>query len=122
MLSLGTEVFFAFWMASKSVGLPARSAPPILAATSMFLMSLANDLARRESMIAFLCLVVAHLEWPDMRTSLIRDAEPSGSSSGQPRILISVRRFRLVVRGLKVRLASTFANGVSVDEPFAGFQ
>ena len=64
MLSLGTEVFFAFWTASTRVGLPERSAPPILAATSMFLMSLANDLARRESMIAFLCFVVAHLEWP----------------------------------------------------------
>src|ERR1043165_5949132 len=67
MLSLGTEVFLAFWMASTRVGFPERSAPPILAATSMFLMSLANDLARRESMIAFLCFVVAHLEWPDMR-------------------------------------------------------
>src|SRR5687768_18492726 len=64
MLSLGTEVFLAFCTASTSVGLPDMSAPAILAATSMFLMSLANDLARRESMIAFLCFVVAHLEWP----------------------------------------------------------
>src|SRR5450830_879752 len=66
MFEFGTEVFFAFWMASTRVGFPARSAPPSLAATSMFLMSLANDLARRESLIAFWCLVVAHLEWPDM--------------------------------------------------------
>src|SRR3954467_10788831 len=66
MLSLGTEVFLAFCTASTRVGLPERSAPPILAATSMFLMSLAKDLARRESMTAFLCFVVAHLEWPDM--------------------------------------------------------
>src|SRR4029079_19157523 len=64
MLSFGTEVFLAFWTASKRVGLPDRSAPPILAATSMFLMSLANDLARRLSMTAFLWLGVAHLEWP----------------------------------------------------------
>jgi hypothetical protein len=28
---------------------------------------LANDFARRASMTAFLCLVVAHLECPDMR-------------------------------------------------------
>src|SRR5690606_8966223 len=70
MLLLGTEVFFAFWIASTRVGFPARSAPPILAATSMFLMSLANDLARRASIIAFLCLVVAHLEWPDMTAIL----------------------------------------------------
>src|SRR6218665_3041376 len=64
MLSFGTEVFLAFCTASYRVGLPARSAPPILAATSMFLMSFANDLARRLSMIAFLCFVVAHLECP----------------------------------------------------------
>src|ERR671926_1139827 len=66
MLSFGTEDFFAFWMASYSVGLPAGSPPPIRAATSMFLMSLANILPRRASMTAFLCLVVAHFEWPDM--------------------------------------------------------
>src|SRR5690606_37205277 len=66
MLSLGTEVFFALSTASKSVGLPCRSAPPSLAATSMFLMSLAHDLARRASMTAFLCFVVAHLECPDI--------------------------------------------------------
>src|SRR5919112_4303917 len=66
MLSLGTEDFFAFWMASYSVGLPAGSPPPTRAATSTFLISLANILPRRASMTAFLCLVVAHLEWPDM--------------------------------------------------------
>src|SRR6478609_4953837 len=65
MLSLGTEVFLAFCTASTRVGLPDRSAPPVLAATSMFLMSLAKDFARRESITAFLCLVVAHLECPD---------------------------------------------------------
>src|SRR3954470_8299551 len=64
MLSFGTEVFFAFWMASYSVGLPAGSPPPVRAATSMFLTSLANSLPRLASIPAFLCLVVAHLEWP----------------------------------------------------------
>ena len=32
----------------------------------MFLMSLANDFARFASIAAFLCLVVAHLECPDI--------------------------------------------------------
>ena len=32
----------------------------------MFLMSFANDFARLASIAAFLCLVVAHLECPDM--------------------------------------------------------
>ena len=67
MLSLGTDDFLAFWTASYSVGLPARSPPPVRAATSMFLISLANILPRLASTTAFLCLVVAHLEWPLMR-------------------------------------------------------
>src|ERR1700709_2039192 len=70
MLSLGTEVFFAFWMASNSVGLPLTSPPPVRAATSMFLISLAKSLPRLASIPAFLCLVVAHLEWP-LTTSLL---------------------------------------------------
>src|SRR5215470_1164869 len=66
MLSFGTELFFAFWIASNSVGLPERSGPPLRAATSTFLISLANSLPRLASTTAFLCLVVAHLEWPLM--------------------------------------------------------
>ena len=74
MLSLGTDDFFAFWIASYSVGLPAGSPPPVRAATSMFLISLANILPRLASTTAFLCFVVAHLEWPDI-----------GAPSGQVR-------------------------------------
>src|SRR5580692_11409779 len=64
MLSLGTELFLAFWIASYSVGLPPGSPPPVRAATSMFLIRRANSLPRRASLTAFWCLVVAHLEWP----------------------------------------------------------
>src|SRR3954471_3607670 len=70
MLSLGTEVFFAFAMASNNVGLPDGSPPPVRAATSMFLISRANSLPRRASLTAFWCLVVAHLEWPLMQVLL----------------------------------------------------
>src|SRR5437764_13625069 len=66
MLSLGTELFFAFWTASYRVGLPVGSGPPVRAATSTFLISLAKSLPRRASTAAFLCLVVAHFEWPLM--------------------------------------------------------
>src|ERR1700753_1120799 len=69
-LSAGTEVFRAFWIASYSVGFPSGSPPPVRAATSMFLMSLANSLPRLASMTAFLCLVVAHLECPLTDASL----------------------------------------------------
>src|SRR5437879_2860588 len=66
MFSLGTELFLAFWTASNRVGFPAGSPPPVRAATSTFLISLANSFPRRASTAAFLCLVVAHLEWPLM--------------------------------------------------------
>src|ERR687884_2010194 len=69
MLSLGTELFLAFWMASYSVGLPSGSPPPVRAATSMFLINLAKSLPRFASITAFLCFVVAHLEWPLMSGS-----------------------------------------------------
>src|SRR5471030_1294213 len=88
MFELGTDVFLAFWMASTSVGLPERSAPPILAATSMFLISFANDFARRWSLIAFWCLVVAHLEWPDMFLPN-RFSHPGVDATGCPPILSS---------------------------------
>src|SRR5699024_1475415 len=71
MLSLGTEAFFAFWMASYRVGLPAGSPPPVRAATSMFLISRAKSLPRLASMAAFLCFVVAHLECPDIVVPLV---------------------------------------------------
>src|ERR1700749_4499904 len=76
MLSLGTDDFFAFWMASYSVGLPAGSPPPVRAATSMFLISFANILPRLASTTAFLCFVVAHLEWPDI------EVPPEGRARG----------------------------------------
>src|SRR3954468_15587951 len=82
MLSLGTEDFLAFWIASYSVGLPAGSPPPMRAATSMFLISLANILPRRASMTAFLCLVVAHLEWPDMRSPYLLTAARGPGRAG----------------------------------------
>src|SRR3982751_2948466 len=66
MLSFGTELDLAFWIASARVGLPAGSPPPVRAATSTFLISLANSLPRRASTTAFLCFVVAHLLCPLM--------------------------------------------------------
>src|SRR6478609_251175 len=66
MFLFGTELFFAFWIASTRVGLPSGSTPPVRAATSMFLISFAKSLPRLASITAFLCFVVAHLEWPDI--------------------------------------------------------
>src|SRR5579875_1153954 len=63
-------------MASYSVGLPSGSPPPVRAATSMFLISLANSLPRLASMTAFLCLVVAHLECPLTGLPSLRSVRP----------------------------------------------
>src|SRR3954463_7638119 len=79
MLSLGTDDFLAFWIASYSVGLPSGSPPPVRAATSMFLISLANSLLRLASTTAFLCLVVAHLEWPLIAAGLRSSVRKAGA-------------------------------------------
>src|SRR6478752_6950965 len=109
MLSLGTEDFLAFWMASNRVGLPFGSAPPVRAATSMFLMSLANSLPRLASLAAFWCLVVAHLGWPLMPCASLRFGARLGvddsladarSWSVSPLVRLSlVRSGRFVVLG-----------------------
>src|SRR5659263_511305 len=48
----------------------------------MFLTSLANILPRRASTTAFLCLVVAHLEWPDIRVYLPLHDQLRGRRTG----------------------------------------
>src|SRR3954453_10098274 len=66
MLSLGIDASLAFWTARPSAALPSTSPPPSLAAVVICRASLVKSLPRRESTIAFLCLIDAHLEWPDM--------------------------------------------------------
>ena len=44
------------------------SPPPSRAATVSSLMILVNSLPRLASAAPFLCLIDAHLEWPDMET------------------------------------------------------
>src|SRR4051812_6054064 len=66
MLSFGIEASLAFCTASASDGFPSTSPPPSRAATVMARASLVKCWPRRASTIAFLCLIDAHLEWPDM--------------------------------------------------------
>ena len=66
MLSLGIEASRAFWTALASVGLESGSPPPSRAATVIARASLVNCCPRRESTIAFLCLIEAHFECPDI--------------------------------------------------------
>ena len=67
MFSLGTEKLLAFSTADASVMLAVTSPlPPSLAATSTARSSFAYWLERLASLAAFLRLIVAHLEWPDI--------------------------------------------------------
>src|SRR6476620_10588508 len=70
MLSLGIEASLAFWTASASAGLPSMSPPPSRAATTIARASFVKSLPRRESTTAFLCLIDAHFECPDMASIL----------------------------------------------------
>src|SRR5579864_3800306 len=75
MLSLGIEASLAFWIALVSAALASGSPPPSRAATVMARASLVNCAPRRASTIAFLCLIPAHLECPDMDPILRRHGE-----------------------------------------------
>ena len=72
MLSFGIEASLAFCTAIASDGLPSTSPPPSFAATVIARASLVNSLPRRESTIAFLCLIPAHLECPAMASEFRR--------------------------------------------------
>src|SRR5215471_17775541 len=69
MLSVGMLFCRAVSTAVRRRGLALMSPPPSFAATVISLISLVNSLPRLASLAAFLCLMVLHLEWPDMGDS-----------------------------------------------------
>src|SRR5271170_7963966 len=66
MLSAGMFSALAARMAPRRRGLVSGSPPPFLAAIPISLMRRVNILPRLASSAPFLCLIVAHFEWPDM--------------------------------------------------------
>src|SRR5690242_2140860 len=66
MLSAGMFSAFAAAIAVRRRGLPSASPPPCLAAIVISLIRRVNVLPRLASAAPFLCLIVAHFEWPDM--------------------------------------------------------
>src|ERR1700759_1498101 len=83
MLSAGMFSAFAAAIAPRSRGLPSGSPPPPLAATVISLIRRVKILPRLASSAPFLCLIVAHFEWPDMAgTSAAFEIESLGR---QPR-------------------------------------
>src|SRR5277367_93897 len=89
MLSPGMFSALAARMAVRSRGLPSGS-PPDLAAMVISLINWVKILPRLASAAPFLCLIVAHFEWPDMKTSgaipglpgAIFDGELAGRNCG----------------------------------------
>src|SRR5262245_32425318 len=66
MLSAGMLTAFASAMIVRRRGLLSGSPPPPRAATVSSLMMRVKILPRLASAAPFLCLMVCHLEWPDM--------------------------------------------------------
>src|SRR3990170_4365725 len=66
MLSAGMLTDLASAMIVRRRGLLSGSPPPFLAATVSSLMMRVKILPRLASAAPFLCLIVCHLEWPDM--------------------------------------------------------
>src|SRR5260370_576367 len=66
MLSAGMFSALAAAMAVRKRGLPSGSPPPLLAAMVISLITRVKILPRLASSAPFLCLIVAHFEWPDM--------------------------------------------------------
>src|SRR2546422_6040884 len=71
MLSAGMLTPLAANTAVRNRGFPSWSPPPIRAAIVISLMSFVNMRPRLASRAPFLCLILCHLEWPDIGDSLV---------------------------------------------------
>src|SRR4249919_1610345 len=78
MLSAGMLTDFASVTIVLRRGLLSMSPPPARAATVSSLMMRVKTLPRLASAAPFLCLIVCHLEWPDM----VRNSSNYGQNSG----------------------------------------
>src|SRR4051812_32228177 len=67
MFSRGMLLALASATIVRSLGFMSTSPPPPRAATDNSLMVRVKILPRLASAAPFLCLIVCHLEWPDMR-------------------------------------------------------
>src|SRR5687768_11196327 len=75
MLSAGMLTDLASAMMVRRRGLASASPPPARAATVSSLMIRVKTLPRFASAAPFLCLIVCHFEWPDMRKLPWKDSE-----------------------------------------------
>src|SRR2546423_8525285 len=93
MLSAGMFNSLASATALRSRGLPSASPPPIRAAMVISLMSFVNMRPRFASRAPFLCLILCHLEWPDIALLLQLCQFPDQFSTNYQSLLL---RWRLL--------------------------
>src|SRR5580700_8260251 len=87
MLSAGMFSALAAAMAERRRGLPSGSPPPERAAMVISLIRRVKILPRLASSAPFLCLIVAHFEWPDIGTSEV-DVEMKFAAKCQKTVLL----------------------------------
>src|SRR5216683_5657703 len=85
MFSFGIFSFLPARMAARSRGLELGSPPPMRAAMVISRITRVNTRPRLASVAAFLCLMVAHFECPDMRLPRFDFSHPSARDSTCPR-------------------------------------
>src|SRR6202044_879358 len=85
MLSAGMLAAFASVTALRRRGFISGSPPPLRAAIIISLIMRVNAFPRLASVAAFLCLMVAHLECPDMVNSF--GSRVASSVAGEPNTL-----------------------------------
>src|SRR5207248_2918991 len=93
MLSAGMFSAFASAMALRSRGFLSAS-PPARAAMLISLIRRVKILPRLASSAPFLCLIVAHLEWPDMHDLETSKFQPDAADQGEQRHLVEISTFR----------------------------
>src|SRR5262245_113180 len=99
MFSRGMLFALASAMIVRRRGLVPGSPPPLRAATVNSLMMRVKALPRLASAAPFLCLIVCHLEWPDMAETPTKTRKtgpgilPRGPLSFGPLTLLSFRKY-----------------------------
>src|SRR5919201_956375 len=86
MLSAGMLTDLASAMIVRSLGLLSGSPPPLRAATVNSLMIRVKTLPRLASAAPFLCLIVCHLEWPDMAKTPENTREKDSTTPGDLKV------------------------------------
>src|SRR5262244_138285 len=99
MLSAGMFSALAAATAVRRRGLLSASPPPLLAAMVISLIRRVKILPRLASSAPFLCLIVAHLEWPDM-TRYLAEIVGLAAAGDAPQTLRAYENKEIIACGL----------------------